>query len=241
MGPNRERGLYKTTDGGRTWQNVLYINDDTGVGDVVLDRTSPDTVYAAAYQRRRTVFGFNGGGPFGAIYKTTDGGATWKKMTRGLPYENAKDGDTGRIGLAIYRRNTGLLYAIIEHANGGVFRSEDKGETWTRMSDINPRPPYFSQIYIDPNHDQRIWVLGVLVWRPPTIVQRASTLSRSLEGYTARPTPSQMQELDVVSKLVKDFGTAVQKLVDADLAELNRKLSQAGVPPISTSGRRFER
>ena len=163
-GPNRERGLYKTLDGGRTWQNVLYINEDTGIGDVVLDHTSPDTVYAAAYQRRRTVFGFNGGGPYGAIYKTTDGGATWKKLARGLPYENEKDGQTGRIGLAIHRRNPSLLYAIVEHAQGGVFRSEDKGETWTKMSDADPRPPYFSQIYIDPNDDHRIWVLGVRVY-----------------------------------------------------------------------------
>jgi len=165
-GPNRERGLYKTTDGGKTWQNVLYINEDTGVGDVAMDRTSPDTLYAATYQRRRTVFGFNGGGPYSAIYKTTDGGATWKKLMCGLPYENEKEseGQTGRIGLTVYRRNPNIVYALVEHANGGVFRSEDKGETWTRMSDVNPRPPYFTQIFIDPNNDQRIWVLGVEVY-----------------------------------------------------------------------------
>ena len=162
-GPNPERGLYKTTDGGKTWTNVLFINEDTGAGDVIMDRTDPETLYVATYQRRRTVFGFNGGGPHGAVYKTTDGGANWKKLVRGLPYENesAKDTQTGRIGLAIYRRNPNIVYALIEHPNGGVFRSEDKGETWTRMSDVNPRPPYFSQIIIDPNNDQRIWVLGV--------------------------------------------------------------------------------
>ena len=159
-GPNKERGVYKTTDGGKTWQNVLYINEDTGIQDIAMDRQSPDTLYAGAYQHRRSPFGYNGGGPDSAIYKTTDGGATWKKLTRGLPYENPKDGDTGRIGLNIYRRNSNIVYAIVEHKNGGVFRSEDAGETWTRMSDVNPRPVYYSQVCIDPNNDLRIWVLG---------------------------------------------------------------------------------
>ena len=102
-GPNPERGVYKTTDGGKTWNQVLKINDDTGVSDIAMDPASPDTLYAAAYERRRTPFGFNGGGPGSAIYKTVDGGATWKKLTKGLPYENG--GDTGRIGLDIYRKD----------------------------------------------------------------------------------------------------------------------------------------
>jgi len=161
--PNRERGVFKTTDGGRTWQNVLYVNEDTGVVDIAIDRLSPDTLYAAAYQRRRTVFNFNGGGPHSAIYKTTDGATTWKKLTRGLPYENEKESQTGRIGLSVYRRNPSIVYSIIEHADGGVFRSEDSGETWTRMSDVNPRPAYYSQIKVDPNNDLRVWVLSPAV------------------------------------------------------------------------------
>ena len=163
-GSNRERGVFKTTDGGRTWKNILFINEDTGFGDIAMDRLSPDTLYAAAYQRRRTVFGYNGGGPHSAIYKTTDGGATWKKLTRGLPYENEKEGDTGRIGLCLYYRNPNIVYAIVEHKNGGVFRSDDRGETWTRMSDVNPRPAYYSRIEIDPTNDLRVWVLGSPVY-----------------------------------------------------------------------------
>ena len=163
-GPNRERGLYKTTDGGNTWKNTMFISEDTGFTDVAMDRQNPDTLYAASYQRRRSVFGFNGGGPESAIYKTTDGGANWKKLTRGLPYENAADGDTGRIGLSIYRRNPRIVYAVVEHKNGGVFRSEDAGETWRRMSDVNPRPVYYSQIQVDPNNDLRVWVLGSPVY-----------------------------------------------------------------------------
>ena len=157
-GPNSERGVYKTTDGGKTWSHVLKINDDTGVSDIAMDPESPDTLYAAAYERRRTPYGFNGGGPDSAIYKTTDGGATWKKLTKGLPYENG--GDTGRIGLDIYRKDPNIVYAIVQHEKGGTYRSEDKGETWKKMGDTNPRPSYYSQIRIDPNNDLRIWELG---------------------------------------------------------------------------------
>jgi len=157
-GSNPERGVYKTTDGGKTWSQVLKINDDTGVSDIAMDPESPDILYAAAYERRRTPFGFNGGGPDSAIYKTTDGGATWKKLTKGLPYENG--GETGRIGLDIYRKDSNIVYAIVQHEKGGTYRSEDKGETWKKMGDTNPRPSYYSQIRIDPNNDLRIWELG---------------------------------------------------------------------------------
>ncbi len=159
-GPNKERGIYKSIDGGRTWKQVLFVNEDTGVVNMVMDPQSPDTLYAAAYQRRRAVYGFNGSGPGSAIFKTTDGGAAWKKLTKGLPYENEEASETGRIGLAVCRRNPSIVYATVEHANGGTYRSEDKGETWTKMSSTNPRPMYYSKIRIDPNNDLRIWVLG---------------------------------------------------------------------------------
>lgn len=158
-GPNEERGLYKTIDGGKTWNRVLFINADTGVVDVKMDPQSPGTLYAAAYQRRRMAFGFNGGGPGSAIYKTTDGGVNWKKLVKDLPYLDGAD--TGRIGLAIYRRNPAVVYAEVQHPKGGLYRSEDHGETWTKMSDVNPNPTYFSNFYIDPNNDLRIWVAAL--------------------------------------------------------------------------------
>jgi photosystem II stability/assembly factor-like uncharacterized protein len=158
-GPNPERGVYKTADGGKTWSQVLKLDEDTGVSDIAMDPESPDILYAAAYQRRRTPFGFNGGGPGGAIYKTTDGGATWKKLTKGLPYEEGS-GDVGRIALDVYRKNSNIVYALVQHEHGGIYRSEDKGETWKKMGDTNPRPSYFSQVRIDPNNDLRIWVCG---------------------------------------------------------------------------------
>ncbi|HLY20489.1 MAG TPA: hypothetical protein VKR61_24850 [Bryobacteraceae bacterium] len=155
-GPNKERGVFKTTDGGATWTHSLFINEDTGVSDIAMDPQSPNTLYAAAYERRRTVFGFNGGGPGGGIYKTVDGGAHWTRLTKGLPA-----GDIGRCAVDVSRKNPNVVYALVEHIkDGGIYRSEDKGFTWTRMSDTNPRPSYYSQLRIDPTNDQKVWVLG---------------------------------------------------------------------------------
>ena len=200
-GPNRERGLFKTGDGGRTWKQVLFVNEDTGVVDAVMDPASPDTLYVSAYPRRRTVFGFAGSGPDGGIHKSTDGGQTWKKLVKGLPWdpepqrprqgqggmpadiaalfgtgapeepaaappkpEPGKRSEIGRIGLAVYRKDPRIVYAVVEHDKGGVFRSEDRGETWTKMSDTNPRPMYYSKIVVDPTNDLRIWVLGASMY-----------------------------------------------------------------------------
>jgi photosystem II stability/assembly factor-like uncharacterized protein len=156
-GPSKERGLFRTSDGGKTWVNTKFIDEDTGFVDVAMDPESPQTLYAASYQRRRTPFGYNGGGPGSALWKTTNGGETWTKLTDGLPAE----GDVGRIGLAVYRRDPRIVYALVEHAKqGGIYRSEDKGATWKKMSDTNPRPSYYSQVHVDPSNDQRVWVLG---------------------------------------------------------------------------------
>jgi photosystem II stability/assembly factor-like uncharacterized protein len=159
-GPGRDRGLYKTTDGGRTWTNTKFIDEDTGFVDVAIDPQSPDTLYAASYQRRRTPYGYNGGGPGSGLWKTIDGGASWKKLAKGLP-----EGEIGRIGLAVYRRDPSIVYALVEHqTEGGIYRSEDRGESFVKMSSTNPRPSYYSQIRIDPDNDRRLWVLGATMF-----------------------------------------------------------------------------
>ena len=172
-----ERGLYKTADGGKSWTRVLAApapyDDRTGCGDVVVDPSDPTTIYAALYARQRTPWSFvNGpdltdGKNIGGIFKSTDGGATWRKLEKGLP------GRTGRIGLSLYAKNPKIVYAVVgsdeggtadirdvQSKRGGVFRSEDGGETWTRQSGLDPRPFYFSQIRVDPENDQRVYVLG---------------------------------------------------------------------------------
>ena len=152
-----ERGVFKTTDGGLTWQRVLFVDDDTGATELVMDPGNNKVLYAATYQRRRAQWGMNGGGPGSAIWKSTDAGATWQKLENGVP-----PGPKGRIGLDIWRANPNVLYARIEHpGESGVYRTDDAGATWRKMSGENPRPMYFSQIRIDPQTDSRIYVLGV--------------------------------------------------------------------------------
>jgi photosystem II stability/assembly factor-like uncharacterized protein len=153
-----ERGVYKTSDGGRTWTPVLAIDADTGAVDLVMDPSDARVLYAATYQRRRATWGFNGGGPGSGIHKTTDRGLTWTRLTNGLP-----EGPLGRIGLDVYRKNPRVVYARIEHPReGGIYRSDDAGDSWKKMSALNPEiPAYFSQIRIDPRDDNRIYVLNV--------------------------------------------------------------------------------
>jgi photosystem II stability/assembly factor-like uncharacterized protein len=156
FGPNEERGVYRTRDGGRTWSKVLGVDANTGATDIII---SPDgrTLVAAMYQRRRRAFGFAGSGPGSGMYRSTDGGDTWLRITNGLPQE-----ELGRIGLDISRSNPDIMFAVVEaRAAGGVYRSVDRGSTWTRQSSTNPRPSYFSQIRIDPKNPDHIWLLGV--------------------------------------------------------------------------------
>ena len=159
--PGGQRGLYKTTDGGKTWKAVLQISDDTGVTDIVSDPRDPDVIYAAAYQRRRHVGLLIGGGPETAIYKTTDGGKSWKKLTNGLPSV-----DKGRIALAVSPHNPDVVYALIYAAKdeSGFFRSADKGQTWTRQSNYKViDPQYYGEIYADPHKFDRVYAMDMII------------------------------------------------------------------------------
>jgi photosystem II stability/assembly factor-like uncharacterized protein len=159
-GPGGDRGLYKTTDGGKNWKAVLTISENTGVVDVAIDPSNPDIVYAAAYQRRRHVFTLIDGGPESAIYKSTDAGATWNKLKSGLPTV-----DMGRIGLAVSAVDPSVVYATIEAADGkgGIFRSNDRGATWERQNEFDAGAQYYARVVIDPKNSDRIFVMNVLL------------------------------------------------------------------------------
>jgi photosystem II stability/assembly factor-like uncharacterized protein len=189
FGPNEERGLYKTTDGGKSWTKAKYINADTGFTDVAIDPVNPNNVYAASYQRRRTWWGFNGGGPGSGLWKSTDGGATFTKI-QGNGWPNPPDGIIGRIGIDIHRAKPATMYAIVEVAaeagiqvgvaddggpgtsgdaqrtqkggphRSGVWRSDDFGKTWTFLTNVNNRPIYYSQIRVDPVNPQKLFQGG---------------------------------------------------------------------------------
>ena len=223
FGPNPDRGVYKTTDGGKNWNKVKYVDENTGFTDIVMDPSNSNTLYAASYQRRRSGCCFNGGGPGSALWKTEDGGRSWTKLAgSGLPA-----GTYGRIALDVSRSNPNIVYAQIEAgsagapataedapraapgaapsaapsaapgaaagggggrggydwcnngaprvpndttkapalnaARGGVFRSDNKGRSWTLASNCNSRPMYFSQLRVDPSNDKTIYVAGLPV------------------------------------------------------------------------------
>ncbi len=193
FGPNPDRGVFKSTDGGRTWRKTLFVDDYTGATEIVIDPSNPNTLFAATYQRQRTTWGFRGGGPGSGIWKSENAGDTWTRVTgNGLP-----GGTMGRIALDFARSNPNVMYAQIEvgpdreppvvaqpqqgrggaAAGGGgrgrgsnlppdpqvsgIWRSNDKGRTWTFASNENQRPMYYSQLRVDPNNPDIVYVGGV--------------------------------------------------------------------------------
>src|SRR5437870_2817597 len=162
-------GVFKTTNGGITWEPLFDDQPVSTIGDVTVAPSDPSIVWIGSGEANNRQSSSWGGG----VYKSTDGGATWKKLEKGLPWDpklEKPDTDeqavkeTGRIGVDFYRRNSNVVYAVIENAQGGVFRSDDKGETWTKMSESDPRGSYYSQVRVDPNNDQRIWVCGAQMY-----------------------------------------------------------------------------
>ncbi len=158
--PGGERGLYMTTDGGETWRKVLGGGDWTGVTDVVMDPRDPDVLYAATWQRHRTVAALMDGGPESGIHKSTDGGETWTELTNGLPKSNM-----GKIGLAVSPQDPDIIYAAIEldRRTGGVYKSENRGESWTKMSDEvsgGTGPHYYQELYASPHRFGRLYLVS---------------------------------------------------------------------------------
>lgn len=155
-----ERGLYKTTDGGKTWKKTLGDDEWTGATDIVIDPNNPMNLYAATWDRHRTVAAMMSGGPGSGVYRSTDGGETWMECKKGIPSSNL-----GKIGLAINPHNPNIVYAAIEldHRTGGVFRSADRGVTWEKQSDAvggATGPHYYQEIFASPHHQERLYLMN---------------------------------------------------------------------------------
>ena len=182
---NPDRGIYKTTDGGKSWRkltNGLPTDDHTGASDVMMDPSNPNVLYAGLWGRQRRPYVFESGSANGGIYKSTNGGDSWTKLTAGLP-----TGNIGKVGLTIHRKNPKILSAIVEATvsrdltvpGSGIYRSEDAGATWTYVNTTNSRPFYYSHIQLDPNDPNRLYVMEV----PARVSEDGGrTFARQLNG-----------------------------------------------------------
>ncbi|MFZ6011861.1 MAG: VPS10 domain-containing protein [Bacteroidota bacterium] len=159
-GEHPERGVFKTTDGGATWEKVLYVNEKTGCADLVMDPSNPNKLIASMWEHRRQPWTFKSGGPGSGIHITVDGGKTWKKLSDkdGLP-----EGELGRAGIAIARNKPDVIYALIESKKNALYRSTDGGLKWQsvndKMNEIGDRPFYYCEIYVDPKNENRLYTI----------------------------------------------------------------------------------
>ena len=156
-----DRGVYKTTDGGKTWKPALTVDAETGANEVIMDPRNPDLLYASTYQRRRHVWTLIDGGPGSAVYRSSDAGATWTKLENGLPKE-----DKGKIGIALAPTAPDTLYAIVESTpkNGGFYRSTDRGANWSKMSkEGSSSPQYYNELFVDPVNKDRVYSMDTFL------------------------------------------------------------------------------
>ncbi|WP_457652102.1 WD40/YVTN/BNR-like repeat-containing protein [Rhodocaloribacter sp.] len=166
FGPNEERGVFRSKDGGATWEKILFVSDEVGAADLVMDPTNPRILYASTWRILRTPYSLESGGEGSGLWKSTDGGDTWEEVTgkdNGLPR-----GTLGIIGVTISPANPDRVWAIVEAQDGGVFRSDDGGETWTKINDerkLRQRAWYYSRIYADPKNEDQLYALNVRFWR----------------------------------------------------------------------------
>ncbi len=150
--PNPDRGIYKTTDGGKTWKKILFVDDNTGANNIVMDAHNPNVLYATTWQAQRTPWTLTSGGPGSAIYKTIDGGAHWTKISSNPGFAR---GTLGKMGVAVAPNNSRIVYAMVQAQDGGVFRSDDAGATWKRVNDewkLRQRAFYYMAVYVDPTN-----------------------------------------------------------------------------------------
>jgi len=161
--PNPDRGVYRSSDAGKTWKRVLFVNDSTGACDLSMDPTNPRTLYAAFWQVVRRPWELVSGGAGSGLWRSLDGGDTWKKLAEGLP-----EGPLGRIGVAASAARPGLVWAIVEAKKGGLYRSDDRGDKWTWVSDdhfIRERPWYYTWVVADPKNADRLWLPNLRLYQ----------------------------------------------------------------------------
>ncbi|HEX7240456.1 MAG TPA: hypothetical protein VF263_09335 [Longimicrobiaceae bacterium] len=163
--PHPDRGVFRTTDGGKTWSKTLFRDERTGAVDLVLDAKDPRTLYASTWEVNRTPWSLSSGGPGSGIFRSTDGGESWTELTRnpGLPRSIL-----GKVGISVSPADPNRLYAIVEADSGGVFRSDDAGATWTRVNDerkLRQRAFYYTRVYADPQDKETVYVLNVAFWK----------------------------------------------------------------------------
>ncbi len=163
-GPNPERGVYRSTDGGKNWEKVLYKDEKTGAIDLAFDPHNPNVMFAALFEVQRTPWSLSSGGPGSGLYRSVDGGTTWKRLEgKGLP-----DGIMGRIGVSVSGADSNRVYALIEAKEGGLFRSDDGGDTWAKVNDdqrLTQRAWYFTHIFADPRSADAVYMLNTGVFR----------------------------------------------------------------------------
>ncbi|MBA3913257.1 MAG: hypothetical protein H0X25_05260, partial [Acidobacteriales bacterium] len=163
-GPNPDRGVYRTTDGGKSWQRVLFKDDHTGAIDLAFDPHNPNVLFAAMYQAQRTPWSLSSGGPGSGLWRSVDGGSTWKQLQgHGLPTDIM-----GRIGVSVSGADSNRVYALIEAKDGGLFRSDDGGDSWTKINDdqrLTQRAWYFTHIFADPRNIDTVYMLNTGLFR----------------------------------------------------------------------------
>ncbi len=179
-GPNADRGVFKTTDGGRTWKKVFYINDSTGVADLAMAGNNPGVLFACMWQFRRYPWTLMDGGPDSGIYRSTDGGDTWQKLTKGLP-----EGPWGRSAIAVAPSNPNHVYALIAAKHGMLWQSEDMGDSWTPVSDshaLDVRAFYFSKLLVSPDNDNKVFFMSFNLMESTDGGRTATTADRGVHS-----------------------------------------------------------